>query len=105
MAQAVAIPTITGLLRKHLRVQEQPLLTDGELDARRGWPGMRAADTVIVLALRLLSTFLNFWLIPSSYGATTSFGFDFTCTAERLEASQPPPRALTRSTLVTSRCP
>jgi len=38
-------------------------------------------------------------------GATTSLSFDFTCTAERLEASHPPPRALIKRTLVTSRCP
>jgi hypothetical protein len=39
------------------------------------------------------------------HGATTSFSLGLTCTADRLEASQPPPRALTRRTLETRRCP
>src|SRR5271155_4757132 len=38
-------------------------------------------------------------------GATTSFSLGFTWTAARLEASQPPPSALTKRTLVTSRWP
>src|ERR1700719_2162754 len=36
------------------------------------------------------------------YGARMSLGWDLTWMAARLDASQPPPRALTRRTLVTS---
>ena len=38
-------------------------------------------------------------------GATTSFSLGLTWTAARLDASQPPPSALTRRTLVTSLWP
>ena len=38
-------------------------------------------------------------------GATTSFSLGLTWTAAKLDASQPPPSALTNRTLVTSRWP
>jgi hypothetical protein len=60
MAQAVANPTIADDWWKRQRVQEQPLLIDGERDARRGWLRMRAAGTVFAVAFRPLFTSLIF---------------------------------------------
>jgi hypothetical protein len=60
MAQAVANSTIAGDWRKHLRVQEQPLLIDGKLEVRRGWLRMRDVGTAYAAAFRLMFTSLLF---------------------------------------------
>ena len=77
LAQAVANPANAGDCRKHLRVQEQPLLMGDHVDVSRCWLKMRGAVSVFP-GIPRIRFFLTSSLSSFSYGATTSFSLDFT---------------------------
>ncbi len=104
MAQAGSHSATAGNWRQHLRLPEQSFPMRRKRKAGCELGEVFWGEARITARPRKLATLIH----PQNqlpHGATTSFHFDFTCTVERLEASQPPPSALISRTLVTSRCP